>query len=120
MRQAKKINQIRERRKRRVRSALKGTASKPRLSVFRSNCHTYVQLIDDDAMKTLVSASTKNLPKEKKPLPKSEQARALGELVAEKAIKENIKQAVFDRGSYLFHGRVEAVLEAARKKGLKI
>ncbi len=120
MRQAKKINQIRERRKKRVRSVLKGTALRPRFSVFRSNHHTYAQLIDDEAMKTLISASTQNLPKSKKPSPKSDQASALGELVAEKAMKENIKQAVFDRGAYLLHGRVKAVLEAARKKGLKI
>ena len=120
MRQAKKINKIRERRRRRVRSKIKGTAERPRFSVFRSNSNTYVQMIDDESMQTVVSASTNELPKEKRSATKSEQAKYLGELVAEKAANKNIKQAVFDRGSYLFHGRVKAILVAAREKGLKI
>ena len=120
MKQAKKINEIRNRRKQRVRSKIKGTGERPRLSVFRSNSNTYIQLIDDEKMQTIVSVSTNELPKEKQKTPKVEQAKLLGALLVEKAAKKEIKHAVFDRGPYLFHGRVKAVLVAAREKGLKI
>jgi len=113
----KKLNLIRARRAKRVRAKIKGTKTKPRLSVFRSNRQIYVQLIDDNAQKTLVSASSLEI---KKPLKKTEAAEKVGELIAERALKAGIKEAIFDRGAYKYHGRVKAVAEAARKKGLKL
>jgi len=117
----KKINQIRFRRKRRARAKIFGTSEKPRLSIFRSNRYTYVQLIDDKTGKTLVSASTYELSKsEKQKAKKQELAGKLGELIAKKAIEKNIIKAVFDRGKYKYHGRIKAVAEAARKGGLQL
>ncbi|MBP3227900.1 MAG: 50S ribosomal protein L18 [Bacteroidaceae bacterium] len=99
----------------RVRNKISGTAARPRLSVFRSNKQIYAQVIDDVAAKTLVSASSLKLEK----LPKTEQAGKVGELVAEKALAAGISEVVFDRNGYLYHGRVKAVAEGARKGGLK-
>jgi len=113
----KKLNIIRKRRAKRVRAKIKGSAEKPRLSVFRSNRQIYVQLIDDNAQRTLASASSLEI---KESLKKSEAAEKVGELIAERALKIGIKEAVFDRGAYKYHGRVKAVAEGARKKGLKI
>ncbi len=90
----------------------------PRLSVFRSNQHLYLQLIDDQAGKTLIGLSDKKLKTAK--LTKVDQARALGELIAEEGLKKNITKAVFDRGGWQYHGRVKAACEGARKGGLKI
>ena len=104
-------------RQKRVRSRVQGTATKPRLTIFRSNKFTYAQLIDDAAGKTLASASTKTM---KEKAPKAKLAEKLGEIIAEKAKKAGISTAVFDRGAYQFHGRVKAVAEAARKGGLKL
>lgn len=116
----KELNKLKQRRKKRTRSRIFGTAEKPRLSVFRSNRFAYVQLIDDRAGKTLVSASTKELPASQiKKIPKAKQAELLGEIIAKKALAQKIKTAVFDRGAYTYHGRVKAVAEAARKSGLK-
>lgn len=95
-----------------------GTLEKPRLSVFRSNIYTYAQLIDDLNRKTLVSASTHELKKEKGS--KTRGAESLGELIAKKALENKISTAVFNRGNYAYHGRVKAVAEGARKGGLKI
>ncbi len=117
MHQRKHINQQRLRRAKRVRSTIRGTAERPRLSVFRSNAFTYVQLIDDAAGKTLVASSTRALAAKGK---KSEAATALGKAIAAAAKKAGIARAVLDRGSYRYHGRVKAVAEAARKAGLKI
>ena len=103
-------------RRKRNRAKIFGTAEKPRLSVFRSNKHTYAQLIDDTKGVTLVSVSTHSVKK----AAKFAQAKALGELMAEKAQKAGIKAAVFNKGSYLFHGRVKAVAEGAKEKGLKV
>ena len=99
----------------RVRSKISGTAERPRMSVFRSNKQIYVQIIDDEAAKTLVSASSLGLEK----MAKKEQAAKVGELVAKKAIEAGITSVVFDRNGYLYHGRIKEVAEAARKAGLK-
>ena len=104
------------RRQARVRAKISGTATRPRLSVFRSNKGMYLQLIDDVAGKTLVSAHVREL-KEKK-LKKVEASALLGKLLAEKAVALKIKEIVFDRSSYRYHGRVKAVADAAREQGL--
>ena len=109
-------NKIRSRRATRIRSRIRGTAERPRLSVFRSNQHTYAQVIDDQIRKTLVSVSTKSLGKKAK---KGELATALGEAISKKAITAGIRKIVFDKGPYAYHGRVRAVAEAARKAGLQ-
>ncbi len=118
MKNIKLKNKKQERRKIRNRAKIYGTESKPRLSVFRSNRFTSAQLIDDENSKTLAAASTKELAKEKGN--KTEKAKKLGILLAEKAQKLGIKQAVFNKGPYLYHGRVKAVAEGAREKGLKV
>ena len=111
-------NRKEERRRIRNRATIFGTATKPRLSVFRSNLYTYAQLIDDNAGKTMVSASTKELKSKK--TKKTDQAKELGVLLAEKAIKLDIKEAVFNKGPYLYHGRVKALADGAREGGIKI
>ena len=112
-------NVSREKRHLRIRQTLKGTAEKPRLSVFRSNSQIYAQIIDDATGKTLCSASS--LDKELKLANGSNVAAAteVGTLVAKRALALNIETVVFDRGGYLFHGRVKALAEAARAAGLK-
>lgn len=107
----------RESRKNRTRAGILGTAEKPRLSVFRSNRYTYAQLIDDTKGQTLAAASSVELGKKGI---KTKLAEELGKLIAEKAKKVGLKTAVFDRGSYRYHGRVKAVAESARGAGLKI
>lgn len=99
----------------RVRSKISGTAQRPRMSVFRSNKQIYVQIIDDEAQKTLVSASSLGM----EAMPKCEQAGKVGETVAKKALEAGIQEVVFDRNGYLYHGRVKEVAEGARKGGLK-
>ena len=106
----------RERRHARIRTHVSGSSTRPRLSVFRSNRFIYVQLIDDAAEKTIASASTKTM-KGKTTL---EKATALGEAVAKLAEGKKIKKAVFDRGGYIYTGRIKAVAEGARKAGLII
>ena len=98
----------------RVRKSVSGTTERPRLSVFRSNKQIYAQIINDLDGKTLVSVSSLGLEK----LPKIQQAEKVGELVAEKAKANGIKTIVFDRNGYLYHGRVQALADAARKGGL--
>lgn len=119
---AKKIlNKIRIRRSKRVRAKITGTARKPRLSIFRSNQHTYAQLIDDVAQKTIAFASTKNKDGDKKDKGnKISQANALGKMIAEKAKKISVESVIFDRGKYAYHGRVKAIAEILRKEGIKI
>ena len=108
----------RELRHKRVRTKISGTADRPRLSVFRSNKGIYVQVIDDVAAKTLVSAST--LDKEVKTKASNiEAAKEVGELIAKRAIKAGIKTVVFDRGGYIYHGKIKALAEAAREAGLE-
>lgn len=104
----------------RVRKRIAGTLKRPRLNVYRSLTQIYAQVIDDTKGHTLVSASTldSELKKKLKGLKKTEQARLVGELVAERAKAKGISQVVFDRGGYKFHGRVKALAEAARESGL--
>lgn len=121
MNSKKNLNKIRERRKNRARAKIFGASERPRLSVFRSGRYTYGQLIDDEARKTLVSASTREFSSgNKKRPPKQNLAEKLGELIAKKAAEKNIKKAVFDRGCYKYHGRVKAVAEGVRKEGLQL
>lgn len=106
-------------RKIRVRAKTKGTSEKPRLSVFRSNKFIYAQIIDDVKRRTIVGASEKELSiKDKKT--KTEKSKDLGLLIAKKAIAKKVKEVVFDRGSYKYHGRVKQVAEGAREGGLKL
>ena len=115
----KKIILIRKK-SRAVRSGSKlfGTSDRPRISVFRSNRFTYVQLIDDVSGKTICSASTRALAK--KGTGKTSQAEVLGKQIAESALKLGVKSAIFDKRSYKYHGRVKAIAEAARSAGLTI
>lgn len=112
--QAKK----RQQRHKRVRAKIFGTSGQPRLSVFRSSKHIFLQLIDDKKNKTLVSASDREL-KLKNAKNKTALAYKTGELLAKKALEKKIKTAVFDRGGYKYHGRLKAAAEGARKAGLK-
>lgn len=100
----------------RVRKKVSGTAQRPRMTVFRSNKQIYVQLIDDNAGKTLASASSLAL---KEAMPKLQQAAKVGSIIAEKAKEAGITTVVFDRNGYLYHGRVKEVADAARNGGLK-
>lgn len=105
-------------RHKRVRTKISGTPERPRLSVFRSNKGIYVQVIDDVNAKTLVSAST--LAKEVKTKASNiEAAKEVGDLIAKRAIKAGIKTVVFDRGGYIYHGKIKALAEAAREAGLE-
>lgn len=125
----------RHRRHRRIRAKVKGTAKVPRFCVFRSNKHTYAQLINDEKGNVLVSASDTELKEPRtrtssvrgRQKTKIEKARAgkvaiaygVGKLIAEKALKKKIEKVVFDRGGYKYHGRVKALAEGAREGGLK-
>ena len=114
--EAKSVARVR--RHERVRTKISGTADCPRLCVFRSNKNISVQVIDDIAGKTLVAAST--LDKEVKTKASNiESAKEVGELVAKRAIKAGIKNVVFDRGGYIYHGKIKALAEAAREAGLE-
>jgi len=112
---------IRKIRHRRVRRKVTGIISRPRLCVFRSLNHIYAQLIDDSRGQTLVSMSTLDSQVRSKTdgMGKSKKAGIVGTLLAEKALNKEIKQVVFDRGGYRYHGRVKALAEAARKAGLE-
>ena len=106
-------------RKRRIRARVTGTAQRPRLSIFRSLKHISAQLIDDENGKTLAAASTKELgTKKKTPAPTVDTAKQLGELIAKKAKEAKIETVVFDRNAYQYHGRIQALAEAAREGGL--
>ena len=113
----KSRNEARKLRHLRIRQKIKGTSSKPRLNVFRSNTHIYAQVIDDDKGVTLVSASSIEL--KLKNGSNIEAAKQVGALVAKRASEKKIENVVFDRGGYLYHGRVKALAEAARAAGLK-
>lgn len=107
----------RARRHARVRRKISGTAERPRLCVYRSNTNLYVQVIDDVAGKTLVSAST--LDKEvKNKYANKEAAKEVGALIAKRALEKNIKDVVFDRGGYIYHGVIKELADAARNGGL--
>lgn len=111
----------RKKRHRRVRKRIFGTSARPRLSVFRSLKHIYAQVIDDEQGHTFAAASTLDpeLSPRLKGLKKTEQARLVGELLAERARARKIRQVVFDRGGDLYHGRVRALAEGARAGGLQ-
>lgn len=111
-------NVARKRRHVRVRARVSGTTERPRLNVFRSNKHIYAQLIDDNNGQTLASAST--LDKDLEGTGGNVQAaRKVGELIAKRAIDKGFKSVVFDRGGYLYHGRIQALADAARETGLE-
>jgi large subunit ribosomal protein L18 len=109
------------RRHSRVRRKVLGTAERPRLAVFRSNQHIYVQLIDDTQQHTLASASTidSNLKADLETGANCNASAQVGKLIAERSLEKGIKQVVFDRGGNLYHGRVKALAEAAREAGLE-
>ncbi len=114
-------NKIRVRKHVRVRKKIAGTAEKPRLSVFRSSRHIYAQIIDDVSGKTLVAASTLDEAIKGKLAYTGNKnaAHEVGKLVGAKAIEKGIKQVVFDRGGYLYHGRVQELADGAREAGLE-
>jgi len=105
--------------KMRVRKIVHGTPDKPRMTVFRSSKEIYVQLVDDLAQKTLVAASSLEKGLKDAKGTKTDIAKLVGKLVAEKAVQAGITQVVFDRNGYLYHGRVKALADAARESGLK-
>ena len=112
-----KRNAIRQRIHDRIRRKLAGTGERPRLNVYRSLNHIYAQVVDDQKGETLVSASTLSL--KVKTGGNVAAAKEIGKAVAEAAVKQGIKKVVFDRGGYLYHGRVKALAEAAREAGLE-
>ena len=111
----------RQRRHARVRTKVRGTASRPRLCVFRSLNHIYAQIIDDSLGQTLVAASTidPEIRSQVDSKTKTEKSGLVGSLVAKRALSKGISQVAFDRGGYKYHGRVKALGEAARQEGLK-
>ena len=119
----KKANRATARIKRhmRIRNKISGTAQQPRLAVFRSNQHMYAQLIDDTTHQTLAAASTmeSEIASKLSSTSNVEAAQAVGEAIAKKALEKGITAAVFDRGGYLYHGRVQELAEGAREGGLK-
>jgi len=112
--------EARAKRQRRIRSKLSGTPQRPRLNVFRSNQHIYAQVIDDERKHTLATASTldASLRPQLSDNTKVEEAKLVGRLIAERAQAAGIKKVVFDRGGYLYHGRIKALADAAREAGL--
>lgn len=119
--QKKDKNEIRKIRHARVRRKISGTADRPRLCVYRSNAHIYAQVIDDVAGNTLVSASTleEAVKSQISDADKKGAAKIVGKTVAERAIANGIKEVVFDRGGYIYTGRVASVAEGAREAGLE-
>ena len=106
--------------KQRIRKRISGTNERPRMTVFRSNKQIYVQLVNDLTGETVVSASSKNKEvADKKNINKSEQAKLVGKLVAERSLAKGINNVVFDRNGYLYHGRIRMLAESAREGGLK-
>ncbi len=108
-------------RKKRVRKKIIGTSERPRLNVYRSNKHIYAQIIEDAAGKTLIAVSTlsKELKDKLGDIKKAEAAKKIGEFIAKKAIDKGIDNVVFDRGGFLYHGRIKAAADGAREAGLK-
>ena len=113
--------EIRENKHRRIRHHLNGTATTPRLAVFRSNKNIYAQIIDDSIGKTLVSASTlqKDVKAELENTDDVKAAAYVGTVIGKKAVEAGIESVVFDRGGYIYHGKVKALADAAREAGLK-
>ena len=117
----KSRSEVRAKKHRRLRNRISGTASTPRLAVFRSNNHMYAQIIDDVAGNTLVAASTlqKDVKANLEKTNNVEAAAALGKVIAEKALEKGIKEVVFDRGGFVYHGKIQALADAAREAGLE-
>lgn len=112
-------NKVRKKRHARVRTKVTGTAERPRLSVYRSNKNIYAQIIDDENGVTLASASTLESGAKVDAGGNQDAAKQVGEIIAKRAAEKNIETVVFDRGGYLYHGRVKTLAEAARENGLK-
>ena len=118
----KRKYQARKRRQRRVRAKLHGTAQRPRLNIFRSNENIFAQVIDDDKGHTIVSASTidTEVAPQLSDKNKTEAARIVGQILAERAKNAGVETVIFDRGGFQYHGRVAALAEGAREAGLKL
>ena len=116
----KSRSEVRVKKHRRIRNRLSGTTVCPRLAVFRSNNHMYAQIIDDTVGNTLVSASTlqKDVKANLEKTNNVDAAAYLGKVIAEKAIEKGIKDVVFDRGGFIYHGKIQALADAAREAGL--
>ena len=112
--------EARAKRHRRVRKKVSGTAERPRLAVFRSNRHIYAQVIDDTSGRTLAAASTADADLRSNPTATVDAAKAVGQLVGERAKAAGISRVVFDRGGFRYHGRVAALCEGARAAGLEV
>ncbi len=114
-------SKIRENKHRKLRNHLSGTAARPRLAVFRSNNHIYAQIIDDDAQTTLTSASTvqKEVKAELEKTNDVDAAAYVGTVIAKRALEKGITEVVFDRGGYIYQGKIQALADAAREAGLK-
>ena len=106
--------------RRRIRKKISGVVARPRMSVFRSNKQIYVQLVDDLSGNTLAAASSREEEIASQKVNKIEQAALVGKLIASKAKEAGIEEVVFDRGGYLYHGRIKSLADAARKGGLKL
>lgn len=117
----KSRSEVREKKHARLRNRIAGTAERPRLAVFRSNKHMYAQIIDDSAGRTLAAASTveKAVREELEYTDNVEAAAYVGTLIAKRALEKGIEEVVFDRGGFLYHGKVQALADAAREAGLK-
>lgn len=117
----KSVTKARIRRHVRIRKKVSGSAERPRLSVYRSLNHIYVQIIDDSRGNTLVAASTldKDFNEEKGHKGNVSMAKKVGQLIAKRALEKGLKKVVFDRGGYVYHGRVKALAEGAREAGLE-
>lgn len=116
---AKESRINRKKRHLRVRRNVTGTATKPRLCVFRSLRYVYAQIVDDIEGNTLVAASSLEADIKANPKPKMEEAKLVGKLIGERAVEKGIVQVVFDRGGYKYHGRIKTLADAAREVGLK-
>ncbi len=121
MAEQNRSDRAREKRHQRVRVRVRGTAERPRLNVFRSLRHMYAQLIDDVAGNTMASASTMDaeVKEQLAKLSRADQAKLVGQVLAKRALEKGVKQVVFDRGGYKYHGRVKALAESARAAGLQ-
>jgi large subunit ribosomal protein L18 len=117
----KSRTEVREKKHMKIRNHLSGTSLRPRLAVFRSNKHMYAQVIDDETANTLVAASTteKSVKGELKYTDNVEAAKFLGGVIAKRALEKGIKEVVFDRGGYIYQGKVQALADAAREAGLE-
>ena len=117
----KSRSEVRVNKHRKLRNRFSGTAERPRLAVFRSNNHMYAQIIDDTVGNTLVSASTlqKDVKANLEKTNNVDAAAYLGKVIAEKALEKGIKDVVFDRGGFIYHGKVQALADAAREAGLE-